>query len=122
MCLCGRSKMFFSVFIVLGMLLLLESCTAPITVHSKPKACSEVVSVEIHNSSIWRPPVTHTDLYAGGVISTERGMSLSNGTVVVTIKSRPFTPSTDKNGDTLNTYFCRFYNILSSNFESGCHV
>jgi hypothetical protein len=98
--------------------LLIEPCVAPITIPNKPKEGPEVVSVVIHNAPIWSPPVTNTNPYTGEVLSTQPGYSYHNGTLEMTIKNRPFTPYTDTNGNTINTYYCIFYS-LPNDFYSG---
>lgn len=119
LCLSKRSELFFSVLLFSGLLVLLlvEPCVAPVTVPAKPKPGPEIVSVVVHNNPVWRPPITQTNPYTGEVLSTQRGMSLPNGTVEITIKNRPFTPYTDKDGNTINTYYCILYNRLDDRFS-----
>jgi hypothetical protein len=93
---------------VLG-LLLVGFCVAPVTVPAKPKAGPEIVSIEIHNDPIWKPPITVTDSYTGKVTFSEPGYWAKNGSIDITIKNSPFTPYTDRNGNTIKTYYCIFY-------------
>jgi len=109
----GKRLAYVLVFIIAFGLVLVEPCMAPVTVPVKPNGGPEVVSVVVHNNPVWRPPVIHTNPYTGEILSTDQGMSLSNGTVEVTIRNRPFTPYTDENGNTINTYYCIFYRLLT---------
>ena len=105
-----RFVMCFSVLLVLSIVVLLvESCVAPVTIPDHPKAGPEVVSVVIHSAPVWKPPIIHTDTYTGAITSSIPGYWVQNGTIEITIKNKSFTPYTDKNGNTINTYYCTFY-------------
>jgi hypothetical protein len=78
-------------------------------VPNQPKAGPEVVAVEIHNTPVWKPPVIATNPYTGEVTDSKPGSWMQNGTVEITIRNHPFSPYTDENGNTINTYYCIFY-------------
>ncbi|MDR0470523.1 MAG: hypothetical protein LBH79_02200, partial [Nitrososphaerota archaeon] len=90
-------------------LLLIEPCTAPVTVPANPKAAPEIISVVIHNNPIWKPPVTYTDSYTGEITYSNPGYWTCNGSIEITIRNRPFTAYTDKNGNYVNRYYSFFW-------------
>jgi len=115
MLLSGLSKTFVLLlsFIVVLSLLLVESCVAPVTTPSNPSSAPEI-SVVIHNSPEWVPPVYTTNTYTGEVKESTPGYWRASGTIEVTIKNRPFTPYTDKNGNYINVYYSFFLKITNS--------
>jgi hypothetical protein len=106
--------LFFS--ITVSGLLLIEPCMAPVTIPTNPKAGPEITSVTIHNTPIWKPPVTATNPYNGEVTANKPGYWIQNGTIEITIKNHPFSPYVDENGNTINTYYCLFYNGTQYNY------
>ena len=95
--------------LVMSSLFLVEFCVAPVTVPANPSAAPEIVSVEIHNDPIWYPPTYSVpDPYTGEVTQTRPGYWGSNGSIILTIKNRPFTPYTDKDGNNINIYYSVF--------------
>jgi len=88
---------------------------APIVVPANPKSGPEIAAVEIHNNPIWEPPITVSDPYTGDVIDNIPGRWIQNGTIKITIKNQPFTPYTDKNGNTINVYYCVFVKETTNN-------
>jgi len=116
--LCKKSVLILSAMLfVLCTLLFVESCAAPIVVPDNPKSGPEIASVVIHNTPIWKPPVTVTNPYTGEVIDSKPGYWIQNGTIEIAIKNQPFTPYTDENGNTINTYYCLFYNGTQYNYD-----
>lgn len=107
--LCRKIVLMLSVtLIILGVLLLVEPSSAPITTPSWPKSGPEIVSVEMHHNPIWNPPTNWTDPYTGQVLSSTLGYYIQNGSIEITIKNRPFKPYTDENGNYINVYYCYF--------------
>jgi len=89
--------------------LLIETTTAPVTVPANPRPAPEIISVIIHNNPIWKPPVTYTDAYTGDITYSNPGYFTSNGSIEITIKNRPFTTYTDKNGKYQGIYYTFFW-------------
>ena len=83
-------------------LLLAETCVAPVTMPANPSPSPEIDSVVIHNNPMWRPPEYSTNPYTGEVTETVPGHWAWNGSIVVTIKNRPFTPYVDEKGNYIN--------------------
>jgi len=103
--------MLIGLLLVFGVLIV-EPCGAPVTTPANPIAAPDV-SVEIHHNPIWHPPEDHTDPYTGEVLYSTPGGYSQNGTIVITIKNRPFTPYTDANGNYINVYYTIFLKALS---------
>ncbi|MCL2643356.1 MAG: hypothetical protein FWD52_07620 [Candidatus Bathyarchaeota archaeon] len=95
--------------IAISGLFLIEPSAAPVTVPANPKAAPEIISVHIHNTPIWRPPVTTTDSYTGDVTYSNPGYYTCNGSIEITLKNRPFNTYTDKNGKYIGRYYTFFY-------------
>ena len=87
---------------------LVKSSVAPVTIPADPFGAPEIVSVVINHNPIWFPPIYSTNPYTGKVTETSPGRYLQTGTIDVTIKNRPFTPYTDKNGNYINVYYTFF--------------
>jgi hypothetical protein len=93
---------------IFSVLLLVEPCVAPVTVPANPSPAPEIVSVTINSAHYWRPPTYTTNPYTGETKEIEPGHYVPNGTVEIIIKNRPFTPYTDKAGNTINVYYTIF--------------
>jgi hypothetical protein len=98
---------FFSIFIVVG-LLLVEPCVASITVPNNPETAPEIVSVKINSDHYWWPPSYSTDPYTGETTQVFSGKYVPIGSIEITIKNCPFTPYIDKDGHTINRYYTLF--------------
>jgi hypothetical protein len=109
--------MFF--VLVVSCVFLIAPCIAPVTVSSNPNVGPEFVSVVIHNTPIWKPPVINTNPYTGEVTSSKPDYWVQNGTVEITIKNHPFSSYVDKNGNNINTYYCVFYKYASSSYVNS---
>lgn len=99
-------------------LLLVEPVVAPVTVPVNPSSGPEV-SVVIYNNPIWVPPEDHVNSYTGEILYTTPGGYAFNGSIVITIKNSPFTPYTDKDGNTINQYYTVFLKALSHDVPWG---
>jgi len=89
--------------------MLVESCVAPVTVPANPSAAPEIVSVEIHNNPIIKPPTYTTNPYTGKEeIISSGGPYAPNGSIIITLKNQPFTAHTDQNGNYVNRYYSFF--------------
>ncbi|MCL2643085.1 MAG: hypothetical protein FWD52_06210 [Candidatus Bathyarchaeota archaeon] len=100
------------IFIFVLGLSLFEPSVAPVTMPTNSKAAPEV-SVEIHNKPVWVPPTHNTNTYTGEVTELKPGYYTPNGSIVITIKNRPFTPYTDTNGNNITIYYSIFYSLYS---------
>jgi hypothetical protein len=95
--------------ITLSGLLLIEPTIAPVTMPTNPREAPEIISVVVHNNPVWNPPVTVTDPYTGDVTYSTPGSWRGNGSIEITIRNRPFTAYTDKNGNYVNRYYSFFW-------------
>ena len=122
MCVVNLSKKFvlmlFFISVVSG-LLLVESCVAPVIVPANPSPAPEVVSVVVNHKPVWVPPIIYTDPFTGAASEMAPGYWMQEGTIDITIKNRPFTPYTDKNGNNINIYYCTFHKRPSSDTWYG---
>jgi hypothetical protein len=98
--------MLVCVLVVSGVFLIEPSFGAAVMPEPSSPA-PEVVSVVVHNDPIWNPPTYTTNPFTGEVTESP-GTWRQNGTIVVTIKNRPFIPYTDENGNYINVryFFC----------------
>jgi len=101
------------VFSMLLLLLLVEPCVAPISVPMFPSAAPEIVSVKINSNHQYFPPSYSSNPYTGETTQTSPARYRPNGTIEITIKNRPFTPYTDKDGNQINIYYTIFAKITS---------
>jgi len=91
------------------LLLLVEPVVAPVTVPANPKAGPEIVSVEIHNDPIIKPPAYTTNPYSGEEqIVLPGGPFAPNGSITITLKNYPFTSYTDQNDNHVSRYYSFF--------------
>jgi hypothetical protein len=112
-----KPTVLFSVLLILSMLLVLVgSCVAPVTVPMYPESAPEIVSVKINSNHQYYPPVYSTNPYTGKTTLAAYARYWPNGTIVITIKNRPFTPYTDKDGNQINIYYTIFTKITSSGY------
>ena len=106
----SKKNVFVLVFVfVVSVVFLVEPCLAPVTVPTNPKPAPEVVSVTVDHKPVWFPPIIYTDPYSGATSEMAPGYWMQEGYIEIKIKNQPFTPYTDKNGNTINIYYCTFY-------------
>jgi hypothetical protein len=115
-CLKKKTVLMIVILLIVSGVLLIEPCMASVTIPANPKAGPEITFVTIHNTPIWNPPVITTNPYTGEVTNNKPGYWIQNGTIEITIKNKSFTPYTDENGNTINTYYCIFYKFSDSTF------
>jgi hypothetical protein len=104
--------------IVLGVLLVVEPCVAPVTVPVKPIAGPDIVSVEVHHYPVTYQPTYTTDPYSGEKYQNPPGRTTQLGDIAVKIKNRSFTSYTDKNGNAVNRYYCFFWEPAGRSYVS----
>jgi len=105
----------FLLILTVSVLVLVESCVAPVIMPTNPNPAPEIVSIVIHNDPMWRPPEYSTNSYTGEVTETVPGHWAWNGSIVVTIKNRPFTPYVDEKGNHINVYYSFFFQARNLN-------
>jgi hypothetical protein len=87
--------------LVLSSLIMVNSAFA----QSIPKPSVPEFTVEYFDNSYDIAPTYTTDPYTNNTVIQTRGDHVDNRTVVVTIKNQPFTPFTDKDGNTINLFY-----------------
>jgi hypothetical protein len=107
-CLSKKFALILIFIIAVSCVLLVESVVAPVTMPVNPESAPEIVSIKINSNHYWRPPTYSTNPYTGVTTETVLGKYVPNGTIEITIKNRPFTPYTDKNGNNINIYYTIF--------------
>jgi len=118
MLLSGLGKKFALVLVfvfAVSVVFLVEPSTAPVTMPSNPSPAPEIISVEINNTPYVASPIYTTDPYTGKEQLISEGYTRTNGTITITIKNRPFTPYTDKNGNQISIYHA----VSIKNSETG---
>jgi hypothetical protein len=121
----SKKFVFMLLFILVasGMLLVVP-CVVPVTMPVNPSSAPEV-SVVVNANHFWNPPIYTTNPYTGESAQIAQGYWIPDGTIEITIKNRPFTSYTDKNGNYISVYYTVFVkteSTLWSQYTSPKHT
>ncbi|MDR2204254.1 MAG: hypothetical protein LBE76_08205 [Nitrososphaerota archaeon] len=109
---CKKFALLLVFTLVSSSLFLVGPCIAPVTMPTNPSSAPEV-SVEIHNNPIWHPPTYTTNPYTDETTQTHPGGYSTNGSIILTIKNRPFTSYNDADHH-YNIYYLIFTKMINT--------
>ena len=92
------------IILSISLLLMAKPIVAPVTMPDNPSAAPQI-SVKIYNKTWYHPPSYSTNPYTGETTMIHGEFTTQEGTIVITIKNRSFTPYIDENGNYIHVYY-----------------